>query len=87
MYWFNNTSSGKLVKSYIKTFIAVVLGLFLADGADVFSVDATDLKTWLSAGIAAVLPLIITALDPTDSRFGKGSGDELEPFEEGYQGE
>lgn len=61
------------VKSYAKVFIAVVLGLFLADGADVFAVDATDLRTWLAAGIASVLPLIITALDPTDHRFGKNS--------------
>jgi len=62
-----------IVKSYIKVFISVVLGLFLADGADVFAVDATDLRTWLAAGIASVLPLIITALDPTDTRWGKNS--------------
>lgn len=60
-------------KSYLKVFIAVVLGLFLADGADVFAVDASDLRTWLAAGIASVLPLVITALDPTDHRFGKNS--------------
>lgn len=61
------------LKSYAKVFIAVVLGLFLADGADVFAVDMTDLRSWLAAGIAAVVPLIITALDPTDHRFGKNS--------------
>lgn len=61
------------VKSYVKTFITVVLGLFLVDGADLFAVEATDLRTWLSAGIASVLPLIITALDPNDHRFGKNS--------------
>lgn len=62
-----------LVKSYIKVFLATVLGLFLADGADVFAVDATDLKTWLAAGIAAILPLVITAIDPSDTRWGKNS--------------
>lgn len=62
-----------LVKSYVKVFISVVLGLFLADGADVFSVDATDLRTWLAAGIASILPLVITALDPSDTRWGKNS--------------
>lgn len=60
----------EMIKSYVKVFISVVLGLFLADGADVFSVDATDLRTWLAAGIASVLPLVITALDPTDNRWG-----------------
>lgn len=60
-------------KSYVKVFVAVVLGLFLADGADVFAVDASDLRTWLAAGIASVLPMIITVLDPKDRRFGKNA--------------
>ena len=72
---FLETKLGKAIESYVKVFLAVVLGLFLADGADLFAVDATDLKTWLAAGIASVLPLIITALDPTDHRFGIGSNE------------
>jgi len=60
-------------KSYVKVFAAVVLGLFLADGADVFAVDAGDLRTWLAAGLAAVLPMVITVLDPKDRRFGKNA--------------
>jgi len=74
--WFNDTTAGVAIKSYLKVFVAVVLGLFLADGADVFSVDVTELKTWVAAGFAAVLPLLITALDPTDTRFGVGSDGE-----------
>ena len=65
----------EIIKSYAKVFLAVVLGLFLADGADVFAVDATDLRTWLAAGFAAVVPLIITALDPKDKRWGSNSGE------------
>lgn len=61
----------EIIKSYAKVFVAVVLGLFLADGADVFAVDASDLRTWLAAGLASVLPLIVTALDPSDNRFGR----------------
>lgn len=60
-------------KSYLKVFLAVVLGLFLADGADLFAVDAQDLRTWLAAGLASVVPMIITLLDPTDHRFGRNS--------------
>lgn len=60
----------QVIKSYVKVFLAVVLGLFLADGADVFAVDMSDLRSWLAAGLAAILPLLITALDPSDSRFG-----------------
>jgi hypothetical protein len=71
--WLNDTAAGRAVQSYAKVFVAVVLGLFLADGADVFGVSVTELKTWLAAGIAAVLPLVITALNPNDARFGKGA--------------
>lgn len=60
-----------MLKSWIKVFAATVLSLFLADGGDVFSVDWTDLRTFLAAGVASVLPLIITWLDPNDPRFGR----------------
>lgn len=59
------------LKSYVKVFLAVVLGLFLADGADVFAVEMSDIRSWVAAGLASVLPLLITALDPTDNRFGR----------------
>ena len=60
-----------IVKSYLKVFASTVLGLFLADGADVASVSMSDLRTWVAAGLAAVLPLVITWLDPTESRWGR----------------
>lgn len=60
----------EMLKSYAKVFLAVVLGLFLADGADLFAVDMQDLRMWLAAGLAAVVPLLITAVDPKDHRFG-----------------
>lgn len=92
MDWFNTSPTGQLVKSFVKVYAAVVLGLFLADGADVFAVDATDLRTWAAAALAAALPLVITAIDPTDNRFGVKSLSEeptlVEEFdEEGYKGE
>jgi hypothetical protein len=60
-----------MMKSWVKVFAATVLSLFLADGGDVFGVDWSDLRTYLAAGIASVLPLVITWLDPTDTRFGR----------------
>ena len=60
-----------MLKSWAKVFVATVLALFLADGGDVFGVDWSDLRTYLAAGVASVLPLIITWLDPTDPRFGR----------------
>lgn len=63
------------LKTYAKSFLAVILGLFLASGADVFSVSSSDLKAWLAAGLSAILPVIITALDPSDGRYGRGSAE------------
>ena len=60
----------KIIKSYVKVFAATFLSLFLVDGADVFAVDYSDMRLWLAAGVASVLPLIITALDSSDDRWG-----------------
>ena len=60
-----------VLKSWLKVFAATILAMFIADGADVFGVDAADLRGYLAAGIGAILPLIITWLDPTDTRWGR----------------
>jgi Na+-transporting NADH:ubiquinone oxidoreductase subunit NqrB len=73
MSWFNDTEAGRAVQSYVKVFAAVVLGFFLADGADVFAVSVSDLRTWLAAGIAAVVPLLINVLNPKYDRYGIGA--------------
>lgn len=62
-----------MLKSWIKVFAATVLSLFLADGGDLFTVGWSDVRTYLAAGVASILPLIITWLDPKDSRFGRSS--------------
>ena len=63
----------ELIKSYAKVFAAVVRGLFLANGAEVFAVELSDLRTWLAVGLASVIPMLITALDPSDHRFGRNA--------------
>ena len=68
--WLNGTGLGRAIQSYVKVFASIVLGLFLADGANVFAVDASDVKLWLAAGLSSILPLVITALNPKDGRFG-----------------
>jgi len=60
-----------MFKSWGKVFMSTVLALFLVDGADVFGVNWSDLRMYLAAGVAAVLPLAITYFDPTDTRWGK----------------
>lgn len=61
------------VKTYLRAFAAVVLALFLADGADVFAVDATDLRAWLAAGLASCIAVALKALDSTEPEYGRGA--------------
>lgn len=68
--WINETDLGRAVRSYVVSFVTVILGLFIADGADIFAVSATDLKSWLAAGLAAILPVVVTALNKSDPRYG-----------------
>lgn len=60
-----------MLKSWLKVFLATVFALFLADGADLFGIGVDEVRGWLAAGTASVLPLIITWLDPDDHRFGR----------------
>lgn len=59
-----------MVFSWLKVFASTVLTLFVVDGADVFAVDASDLKLWIAAAFAAVIPLVINYLNPRDTRYG-----------------
>ena len=68
-----NRSSVNAIKSWAKVFTATVLGLVLADGADLFGVAWGDFRTYIAAGLTAVLPLVITYLDVDDTRFGRGT--------------
>ena len=61
----------KVSKSWGKVFASTVLALFLADGGDVVGVGWGDLRTYLAAGVASVLPLVITWVDRSDARWGK----------------
>lgn len=74
-----NTDQVKEVAvDFVTSFVAIVIGLFIAAGADAFAVSVDDLKTWLAAGLAASLPVVISALRPQDPRYGVGSTSEGE---------
>lgn len=61
--------------SWLRVFVAVVLGLWLADLADVKYLhwDPSEWMAWLAAGLVAVLPVIIAWINPSDPRFGRRS--------------
>lgn len=68
--WLNSEGLGSAVFSWLKVFLATVLALFLADGADIFAISADDGRLWLAAAFAAVVPLIINYINPRDTRYG-----------------
>ena len=68
--WLNETDAGQMLWSWVKVFLATVFTLFLIDGADVFAVTQLDLKMWLAAAFAAVIPLVINYINPKDTRYG-----------------
>lgn len=53
-----------MLKSWGKVFAAAVLALFMN--------GERDPKALLMAGIAAVVPVVYSWLDPTDNRWGRG---------------
>lgn len=61
------------IASWVRTFVAIVVAMFIADGADVFAVDATDLRAFLAAGFCATLPAVVRYLNPADVEFGRGA--------------
>lgn len=65
----NRTKS--MVQEYVRVFLATSLALFLADGADISTLTLDNAKLYVNAGLAAVLPVILRALNPNDGEFGK----------------
>ena len=65
-------------KTFLRTFLVVVVGLFVADGADVFGVSVTDLRAWLAAGLAGASVVVLKWLDPSAeaSQYGRQPKDE-----------
>jgi len=54
----------------IKPMLASWARSFLAAGVAVYMAGVTDPKAILSAGVAAVLPVILRYLNPKDTAFG-----------------
>jgi hypothetical protein len=59
-----------LLASWGRSFIAACLAQFLALGGSAFDLNGDAVKSVVSAGLAAVLPVVIRWLNPNDSAFG-----------------
>jgi hypothetical protein len=67
-----STQTKNFLLSYGRSFLAAALAIWLANGADVWTLDLEGIKSMVNAGIAAVLPPLLRALNPEDPSFGKG---------------
>ena len=66
-----NEKTFAAVKSYLRHFIGACLAAFTATGGDIFTLDSAGLKAIFTAGVVAVLPVVLRALDSSDDGFGR----------------
>jgi hypothetical protein len=66
-----STKTKAMLASYGRSFLTAALAAFIATGGDIFSLDLAGLKAIVTAGTVAVLPVLMRALNPNDSAFGK----------------
>jgi hypothetical protein len=58
------------IASWARSFLAACLAQFIALGGGAFDFGVDGWKSVLSAGIAAVVPVVIRWLNPEDKAFG-----------------
>jgi len=63
-------STQAIISSWGRSFLAACLAQFIALGGGAFDFGVDGWKSVLSAGIAAVVPVIIRWLNPNDKSFG-----------------
>jgi hypothetical protein len=65
-----NKEQKALLASWGRSFAAACLAQFLALGGSAFDLDGDALKSVVAAGLAAILPVVIRWLNPSDVAFG-----------------
>ena len=60
-----------MLASYGRSFLSAITAAFFLYGGDLLALDGDTVKAILAAGVAAVLPVMIRALNPKDPAFGK----------------
>jgi len=60
-----------ILASWARSFLAACLAQFIALGGAAFDLGADGWKSVISAGVAAVVPVVIRWLNPNDASFGR----------------
>lgn len=61
------------VGSAVKVFIAVMLTMIVADWSNQGCISFASWQTWVIAGLASAIPVIVNWLNPSDPRYGRGA--------------
>lgn len=68
-----STPVGSWAKVFLAAFIGQLLYAFVHDGISIFDVNIEMLEKALTSAVVAILPVVINALNPADTRYGNGS--------------
>ena len=63
----------KILQSALNAFIIAIFTQFVANGADVFSLDGDTAKAILNAGVSSAAWVVFRFVNPKDTAFGLGS--------------
>lgn len=59
--------------SALKTFAAVLIAAVVADWVAGGVIDFANWQSWVIAGLASAVPVVVNWLNPADGRYGRGS--------------
>lgn len=68
-----SSNSKAILSDYGKAFLASLITAFLLLNKPLFDLNVNDWKALVSAAFAAWLPVILTALNSKDTRYGRGA--------------
>lgn len=63
----------KVAADYGRTLAAALITAFLMLGKPLFELNSNDWKAVASAAFASWLPIVLVALNPKNTRYGKGN--------------
>lgn len=61
------------IASGLRVFLAVLLAALVADWTTAGSISFDRWQTWVIAALASAVPVILRALNPADTAYGRGA--------------
>ena len=65
------------IATFVKVFIAVILGAAVADWSDAGDINFADWKVWVISALVAAIPVIVNWLNPQYGFYGRGRADAI----------